>query len=169
MLFRHAHADRPAGVDDHARPLSSRGQDEARRMGGHISELGLVPDLVMVSTSRRTQETWEASSRSGGFHVEKVDDPRIYESSAGDLLEVVREQDAAHACIMLVGHNPGMERLTAWLLDRGNAEAIARLQREFAVGGLAVLDFKAGSWAELDVQSGHLERFDTPASIGGLA
>ncbi|HLT99956.1 MAG TPA: histidine phosphatase family protein [Burkholderiaceae bacterium] len=165
MLFRHAHADHPAGIDDHARPLSSRGLDESRRMGAHLATQSLVPELAIVSTARRTQETWHAASESGGFHVEKIDEPRIYESSAGDLLEVVRAQDPAHKRIMLVGHNPGMERLTAWLVQSGEAEAVARLQREFAVGGLAVLDFEAVSWAELDVQSGHLQRFDTPRSL----
>src|SRR5690606_25575510 len=131
--FPHAHADHPAGIDDHARPLSSRGLDESRRMGAHLATQSLVPELAIVSTARRTQETWHAASESGGFHVEKIDEPRIYESSAGDLLEVVRAQDPAHKRIMLVGHNPGMERLTAWLVQSGEAEAVARLQKEFAV------------------------------------
>lgn len=165
MLFRHAHADRPVDVDDHERPLSDRGLEQARRMGAHIAAHGLVPDIFIVSTSRRTRETWRLATETGGFSATKVDEPRIYESSAGDLLEVVREQDAAHGSLMLVGHNPGMERLAAWLLGGGDAAALARLQREFVVGGLAVIDFDAQSWAELDVQSGTLARFDTPDSV----
>lgn len=165
MLFRHAHADRPSGVADHERPLSVEGHEQARRMGAFIAAQGLVPDLFVVSTARRTQETWSDASKAGGFAATKADEPRIYESSAGDLLEVVRSQDASHASLMLVGHNPGMERLAAWLIGSGEPDAAARLQREFVVGGLAVIDFKAQSWAELDVQSGRLERFDTPASV----
>lgn len=165
MLFRHAHADRPAGVADHERSLSARGEQEATRMGVHIKALGLLPDLVIVSSAKRTQQTWARASDAGELSVNKVSEPRIYESTAGDLLEVVREQDATHKCIMLVGHNPGMERLAAWLVDSGEPAALARLQREFVVAGLAVLDFEAGSWGELDVQSGHLERFDAPDSV----
>lgn len=165
MLFRHAHADRPADVEDHERPLSTQGQEQARRMGVHISGHSLIPNVAIVSTSRRTQETWEQATGAGGFSASKTDEPRIYESSAGDLLEVVRQQDAAHGSLMLVGHNPGMERLAAWLLGSGDTAALARLQREFVVGGLAVIDFEAESWAELDVQSGRLVRFDTPDGV----
>lgn len=165
MLFRHAHADRPADVDDHERPLSLRGHEEAQRMGVHIAAQGLAPDLAVVSTARRTQETWSRASAAGGFAIPKVDESRIYESSAGDLLEVVRAQDPTHRSLMLVGHNPGMERLTAWLMGSGDPQAVARLQREFVVAGLAVLEFDAESWAELDVQCGRLQRFDTPATV----
>lgn len=166
MLFRHAHADRPVDVVDHERSLSQRGREQARRMGEHIAARALVPDRVVVSTARRTQETWAQATDAGGFSSARKDEARIYESSAGDLLEVVREQDAAHAKnLMLVGHNPGMERLAAWLLDAGDPEALARLQHEFVVGGLAVISFDMQSWSELDPQSGTLERFDTPDSV----
>lgn len=165
MLFRHAHADRPADVVDHERPLSARGREQARRMGVHIARQDLIPDLAIVSTAKRTQETWMQAIDAGGFSAPKADEARIYESSAGDLLEVVREQDSTHGRIMLVGHNPGMERLAAWLLDAGDPAALARLQREFVVGGLAVIGFSVQSWAQLDVQSGTLERFDTPDGV----
>ncbi len=165
LLFRHAHADRPADVGDHGRPLSERGQEQARRMGTHIRAQGLVPDIAIVSTALRTQETWDIAAESGGFTVSKVNEPGIYEAGAGDVLEVVRRQDSMHERLMLVGHNPGMERLAAWLVGSGDQDALARLQREFAVGGLAVIRFTTQSWADLDVQSGTLERFDTPESI----
>lgn len=165
MLFRHAHADRPADIPDHERPLSVQGHEQARRMGAFIAARSLVPSIFVVSTARRTQETWHDAVQAGSISAAKVDEPRIYESSAGDLLEVVRNQDPDHTSLMLVGHNPGMERLAAWLVGSAEPGAAARLQREFVVGGLAVIDFDADSWAELDVQSGRLERFDTPDTV----
>lgn len=165
MLFRHAHADRPADVADHERPLSDDGRQQARVMGNHIGRHGLVPQMAIVSTSRRTRETWTHASESGSFSAPVTEDAQVYEAAAGDLLEVIRGQDAAYANIMLVGHNPGMERLAAWLIGEGETSALGRLQREFVVGGLAVIDFDAASWAEIDVQSGRLEHFDTPDSV----
>lgn len=165
MLFRHAHADRPAELADHERPLSERGQEQAQRMGRYLGEQRLAPDLAIVSTAKRTQQTWITATHAGQFSSVKADESRIYESAAGDLLEVVREQDPSHSRIMLVGHNPGMERLAAWLIGDGDPAALARLQREFVVGGLAVIDFTVRAWSELDVQSGHLERFETPESV----
>lgn len=165
MLFRHAHADRPHDVADHERPLSAKGHDQAQRMGSYMANQMLHPQLAMVSTSRRTQETWADAAGAGSLETRKVDEPRVYESAAGDLLEVVRAQDSGTNPIVLVGHNPGMERLAAWLVGSGDSAALARLQREFAVGGLAVIDFDVKSWSEIDVQNGRLERFETPDTV----
>ena len=165
MLFRHAHADRPADVIDHERPLSVAGHGQAGRMGKYIAAQGLLPDLVIVSTATRTQQTWADAATAGEISVPRSDESRVYESSAGDLLEVLREQDARHPSIMLVGHNPGMERLAAWLIGAGDSAALARLQREFVVAGLAVIEFPINEWAGLDVQSGRLVRFETPESV----
>ena len=134
-------------------------------MGQYIAGQGLLPDLVIVSTARRTQQTWAEAAEAGSIDVRKVDEPRVYESSAGDLLEVIRSQGSENARIMLVGHNPGMERLAAWLIGAGDPAALARLQREFVVAGVAVIDFPVNEWSALDVQSGRLERFETPDSV----
>ena len=134
-------------------------------MGAYIGTQGLIPEISIVSTSKRTRETWAEAVRAGGFSAPKVDEPRVYESGAGDLLEVLRGQDPELGRLMLVGHNPGMERLAAWLIGDGDSAALARLQREFVVAGLAVIDFTARAWSELDVQSGRLERFETPDTV----
>lgn len=165
MLFRHAHADRPFDVVDHERSLSEKGLEQARRMGAYIGKQGLAPDLAIVSSARRTQQTWQEAASAGEFTATTVDEPRVYESSAGDLLEVVRAQPAEHISIMLVGHNPGMERLAAWLIGSGDLAAVARLQREFVVAGLAIISFPDDDWAQIDVQSGRLERFETPDTV----
>lgn len=165
MLFRHAHAERPDDLIDHQRPLSDDGRNQARRMGAYLAAQGLRPDLVIVSTAVRTRQTWDEASAAGAGAGERRDEPRVYESGAGDLLEVLREQDAGLRSVMLVGHNPGMERLAAWLVGEGDPAALARLQREFVTAGLAVIDFPGDDWKALDVQSGRLERFETPDSV----
>ena len=164
LLFRHAHADRPEGVVDHERPLSDTGRSQARSMGAYIGSQQLAPACAIVSTSRRTQETWALASEAGGFGAEVSNEPRVYESSAGDLLEVLREQ-TGHRSVMLVGHNPGIERLAAWLIGEGDPSTLAHLQREFVVGGLAVIDFEVESWSGIDVQNGRLQRFATPDTV----
>jgi len=165
MLFRHAHAARPTDVVDHERPLSAEGHEQAARMGAYLFAAGLVPDMAVVSTARRTQETWNDAVAAGGLTAPKTDEGRVYESAAGNLLEVLRSQDAGHRRIMLVGHNPGMERLAAWLIGEADRAALSRLQREFVVGGLAVIDFQLEDWSQLDVQGGRLERFETPDTV----
>src|SRR5690606_40865875 len=60
----------------------SRGHEEAQRMGAHIAAQGLAPDLAVVSTARRTQETWSRASAAGGFAIPKVDESRSEEHTS---------------------------------------------------------------------------------------
>lgn len=165
ILFRHAKADRPADLDDHERPLSILGHKQASKMGEYIDAQDLTPDLVIVSSARRTQETWAEASDAGTLTVAKVVEPGIYESSLDNLLHVIKQQDAQHKNIMLVGHNPGMERLVTWLTVAATEKALKQLQQGFVVGGLAVITIPADSWAEIKTQSGQLERFETPDTV----
>ncbi len=165
MLFRHAKADRPVDCVDHERPLSLHGHQQAKAMGDYIKGQKLVPDLAIVSSARRTQETWQEASSAGALNTITAIEPRIYESSVDDLLDVIRAQDSKHGSIMLVGHNPGMERLTAWLAGNTEGNALERLKQGYVPGGLAVIDLHIESWSKLDARSGRLERFETPDTV----
>ena len=60
LVLRHAKADRPPGVADRDRPLAETGRKHAAAMRDAMQRLGLAPDLVLVSPSRRTMQTLEA-------------------------------------------------------------------------------------------------------------
>jgi len=57
ILLRHAKSAWPDGVADKERPLAPRGLEAASLMGEYMAREELLPDLVLVSTARRTQET----------------------------------------------------------------------------------------------------------------
>ncbi|WCE06084.1 histidine phosphatase family protein [Pseudoxanthomonas sp. JBR18] len=114
ILLRHAHAE-PAlvGQADFDRPLSPHGMAEAEAAGRWIAEQRLVPDRVLYSPARRTRETLEAVLAITGY-VEQRLEPSIYEATAGTLIGLTdahRDVDR----LMLVGHNPGLERVAALL------------------------------------------------------
>ncbi|WP_204322083.1 histidine phosphatase family protein, partial [Streptococcus pneumoniae] len=58
ILLRHAKSDWPEGVADHERPLNGRGRRAAPLMGEAMVERGYVPERALVSSAKRTQETW---------------------------------------------------------------------------------------------------------------
>ena len=63
-LMRHADARwKDAAVSDLERSLSRRGSTAAELMARRLLELELVPDLVLVSPARRTQQTAEIVAR----------------------------------------------------------------------------------------------------------
>src|SRR5690625_2836356 len=170
MLFRHAKADQPANVVDHDRPLSILGHQQASVMGTYIRARQLEPEHVAISSARRTQETWETARDARNLRCTVSPEPRIYEASVENLLEVISKQDAAHQRLMLIGHNPGMERLTTWLTGSVDAVALRSWQQGFTVGSLAVIALPTTSWSALQPQTGRLERFETPetAIIAGV-
>lgn len=167
MLFRHAKADRPEGVADHDRPLAPRGRRQSEAMGKYMAAHGLVPDLAVVSTARRTQDTWQIALPAFKGPIAQINEPRIYESTVDDLLKVIRETSDDQRVVVLVGHNPGMAQLAQCLISGGHSRAVGRIEREYPTAALAVIDFKCASWAQVAERSGYLERFETPATVSG--
>lgn len=134
ILLRHAHAGpAAAGVSDRARPLSAAGRHEAHAAGRWLAEHGYRPDRVLCSDALRARETGDqALAAVGGGAV--TDEPRIYEATPGELFEIIEaHRDATR--LLLIGHNPGFEQLTA-LLTTGQSGDF----RGMPTAGIAVLN-----------------------------
>jgi len=118
-LLRHAKSERdsPDGTD-FARPLNDRGRADSKRIGEEMRRLGLAFELVLVSPAQRAVETAE---RVGGLSPQF--DRRIYEASTNQLFDIIRGVDNRISRLMLVGHNPGFERVAVRLSD-GEVHAI---------------------------------------------
>ncbi|HYM87286.1 MAG TPA: histidine phosphatase family protein, partial [Pseudoxanthomonas sp.] len=112
ILLRHAHAE-PAveGQADMDRPLTPQGLAEAQAAGRWLAEQKLVPDRVLCSPARRARETIEAVLESLG-NVEQRLEEGIYEGTSGTLAELADANRDAER-LLVVGHNPGLERLAA--------------------------------------------------------
>ena len=108
ILLRHAKAEAHR-TDDHSRVLAARGQADAAAARPYLASL--APSLAVVSTATRTRETWALADPGG---VPALFDDRVYDASVADLREVLAER--TEECVVLVGHNPGVERL-AWELE----------------------------------------------------
>lgn len=130
ILLRHAKAEAHR-ADDHSRVLAERGRNDATAARAFLADQGI--EAAVVSTSARTRETWALADPGG---VSAVFDDRIYDASVADLREVLGEQTVA--CVVLVGHNPGIERL-AWEL-----EANDDTNRGMRTCGIAV--FEVDDW-----------------------
>ncbi|MCB8821163.1 SixA phosphatase family protein [Microvirga rosea] len=165
LLLRHAKSSWPAGVLDVERPLSPRGRKAAVLMGDYLKEEGLVPDLVLISPARRTEETWDLVQPALG-PIECRHEPRIYEAPAGRLLTVLQEINPDMRVVLMIGHNPGFEDLAKMLIGDGTPEHCNRLAGKYPTAGLAVIDFKDDNWEQVKARGGCLERFVTPKSLG---
>ena len=134
ILLRHAEAvPMETAGDDRQRPLSARGEQEAQAAGLWLANHGLRPDRVLCSPARRAGETtWLALAAIDGAPVPQMAD-EIYDASPGELLALL-DQQAGAGTVLLVGHNPGIERLVALLVEGRSDEF-----RGMPPGALAVL------------------------------
>lgn len=114
ILLRHAHAESPQpGQADFDRPLSGEGLAEAEAVATWLRDKALVPDRVLCSPARRTRETLDAVVEAVG-NLDKRLEPSIYEAMPGTLAGLIDQHRDAER-LLVVGHNPGLERLVALL------------------------------------------------------
>jgi len=168
LILRHAKSSwDDAANPDQDRPLSPRGWRSAAVMRQAMRDLGLAPDMVLVSPACRTLETLEA--------LEPWDDaPLVEPIGTLYLADVPQLMAALHGVaetvrsVLLIGHNPGLHDLSLILAGAraiaGGGEAERALAAGFPTAALAEF-VVAGSWWELREGGGRLIRFLTPRML----
>lgn len=140
ILVRHGDAERDSATgDDFDRHLSSRGREESARMGETLAELGLVPDLALVSSAARTQESWAAMAQAFPNAQLRVEEP-LYLAEAEVIRRLAETAGKSARCVLVVGHNPGLQELAVRLMLEGGTSGgpVSRAQSGFPTGGAAV-------------------------------
>lgn len=165
-LLRHAKSawDDP-DLDDFSRPLAPRGKKACRRLGRHMAERGIRPDLALCSPAARTRQTWERVAKRLPPDITCRFDPGLYLAERKALQALVRSAPAECRELMLIGHNPGLEDLAAQLCGGGAGDALERLIAKYPTGALAEISFAAKRWAEVTPKSGYLASFVTPSML----
>jgi phosphohistidine phosphatase len=153
ILLRHAEAQ-PAktGGEDQGRRLSGRGEQEAKAAGAWLLSHGVKPDRVLCSPSERTRATATLALAAMANAPESQIADEIYDATPGELLALLDQHDDA-GTVMLVGHNPGIERLVALLVEGRSDEF-----RGMPPAGLAVLHLHGS----LEPGSARLDAFWSP-------
>lgn len=164
LLLRHAKASAlEAGRADRDRPLSPIGLRSAAAMRQTMRELGLTPDLVLVSPARRTMETLEALEPWDDNPLVEPLDP-LYLATQAQLLAVLNGVAETVRSVLLIGHNPGLHELAVRLAAKTAPplEAARKLAHGFPAAALAEFTI-AGPWWQLDARGTRLMRFIAPS------
>lgn len=163
-LLRHAKSGRDdPSLDDIDRPLDTRGRQAAALMGEFIARNGIRPGLILCSPALRTRQTLDrVKSSLNGAPV--AIEPRIYEASARTLLNILRQTPPDHESVLMIGHNPGVERLAATLAGAPSPE-LALLREKYPTGAMAVLEAHIDSWTDLDDGCARLTGFIRPRDL----
>jgi phosphohistidine phosphatase len=170
LLLRHAKSswDDPT-LPDRDRSLNKRGRRAAAAIRRAMHELGLAPDVVLVSPARRTQETLAALEPWDDTPLVEAIEP-LYLASAQQLLAILRGVSETVRSVLLIGHNPGIHELAVMLAAARAQSASGDTTRRLAAGfpTAALAEFAvAGPWRQLDAGGGQLVHFLTPRDLRG--
>lgn len=145
LLLRHAKStwDDPQ-LNDHDRPLNGRGRKAAKRIGRLIVEHQFAIELVLCSTAVRTRETaarvfhnWQTPPA-----IEFRDD--LYHATPSQFVEVLRQIAEPTQCVMLIGHNPGLEEFAGQLTGQ---------ETPFPTAALALIEPDIDRWDSFHQES----------------
>lgn len=145
ILIRHAKAASYGTIPgDHGRPLADKGHWQTKILAQQLSNAGIKPDLVLLSNSLRTIETWnDLKSKIGPAQV-KLEES-LYLASCEQIEKQIWLSAAGIDTLAVVGHNPGMAMVTWNLLQAGSGhqrQAEEVLRNEFKTGFAAQFDMR---------------------------
>jgi phosphohistidine phosphatase len=106
-----------------------------------LADVGLIPDLALVSAAVRTRETWAAmSGLLPGCEVRFEEG--LYLAEAPEMQRQVRSADAA-GVVLLVGHNPGLQELAEALMVEasGPSDILSRIRSGFPTSAAVAFAF----------------------------
>lgn len=166
LLLRHAKSDRnDTGLADFDRPLAPRGRRAAPLMGRYLRDQSLEPDLVLCSTARRAEETLELVLTALASAPEIGYLKSLYLAPPSRMLAILRRQGPECRRILLIAHNPGLERLALGLAGPDRSAAARRMAEKFPTAALA--RFRVAAWENLGREPAQLVAFVSPRDLAG--
>ena len=122
LLLRHAKAVAHSPDGDFARELKPRGRSDATRLGRWLLARGHVPDVALLSPSRRTRETAElVLLETGGAPAVRF--PENFYNASADTLSAAIDAERAQR-LLVVAHKPGVAELALALAGRESRDFI---------------------------------------------
>jgi phosphohistidine phosphatase len=159
ILIRHTKSNwGDAMLPDFDRPIKKDRVDDAKSMAAELKDLGVEPDLIICSPAKRTRQTAEYFCDKLKYDYDKIEfDKRIYESTAEDVLQVIRETDAKIKTLLVIGHNPSLTHVANMFSENSIGE--------MPTTGVVWIEFDVKDWEIYKISPCKLKAFLTPKTI----
>ena len=153
-LVRHAEAS-PSNplIKDYNRPLRKSGCEDAQKMGLYLKSKQLIPDYILCSASKRTQET-TTLLLDELFPIDY--EKSIYGAALNEMLIMITSINNQYHSAMIIGHNPTITFLVNHLSDA--------IIDYIPTCGVAIIQFHCTSWLEIK-ENGKLIDFISPKKL----
>ena len=122
ILMRHAKTEPwNEGVEDRDRILTPRGHGDAAAMGVALQQEGWIPDLALVSSARRTRETWQHLALAFP-QCRKILSDDLYLAGIPAIEKLISKHAPEASTLIVIGHNPGLHELSGSILRQAGSE-----------------------------------------------
>jgi len=156
LIFRHGKAEERAPGGDRDRALTPRGERDVARVAQHLAAHAGMPGSIVTSDARRAEQTATIVAETIGFPGTVLTEPGLYGAGEDALVTIVHELPDKADAVVLVGHNPGFERLGNRLVDADTPIP------ELPTAGLIHLEFDVAQWHDVQAGTGRLRGVYTP-------
>ncbi len=154
-LIRHAQADNPLpDQQDWHRPLTKRGQRDAKEMSRRLKEQQPRPEIILSSPAIRAKQTAEIFAACFA-KAELVMNEELYLAEPKNLLAAIQQLGDVADHLILVGHNPGISELADQLSKDRRIEGMP-------TASIVTMEFSITTWQALLPATGINVDFDYP-------
>jgi phosphohistidine phosphatase len=143
LILRHSKSSwKDPDLPDHDRPLNKRGKHDAPIIGELLRKQDLVPDLIFSSTAVRAKDTASAVVTALGYAGKIIFPSSLYSVGSNAYVKVIGDltYDDDYSSILVVGHNPGVEKLVQILTGEF---------QEMPTCALAIITLAIETWSSL--------------------
>ncbi|MCL1897402.1 MAG: histidine phosphatase family protein [Micrococcales bacterium] len=162
VLLRHAKAERGDWGLDRDRGLAPRGRAQSAAVGRDLADQGFMPDVALVSSAKRTVQTYDLVAVNANWHLvaDILDD--LYRAWTDDLIDLLCRVSPTARSVLVVGHEPTISAAAGALAGiESSPDALSRLHGGLPTAGRAELRF-AGDWIDLGPAGATLTEVITP-------
>jgi phosphohistidine phosphatase len=143
LLMRHAKSSwKFPELSDRDRPLNKRGEKDAPRMGKLLKEKDLIPQRIYSSTAVRACKTAEAVAEKVNYKDEIIYLDSLYMAEPSAIVDVLKTVPDEIKCVLVVGHNPGME---------GLVQILSHKVESLPTATVAYIKLPIKGWSELSL------------------
>ncbi len=139
----------------------------AARMGRYCKSMPFEPDLVLVSPSQRTRETYDFFTQEIGRKLNVSFENALYNATSTTIKAIIAQTESDYKTVLVIGHNPGIAESAIALSGSGDRAALSEIRAHFPAPALAIVDFEIETWAEIAAEQGRLDRFVTKTHLMG--
>lgn len=159
LILRHAKTERDNHGGDKKRALTDRGKRDALKIAKQIGSIAGCSDSIVTSDAKRAHQTAAIVADEIGYDKSLVIEEDVYGADVDGLLDVIHRFLDADNCVLLVGHNPGLEELGVALTKPGTPNF------HLPTSGLLHIEFDVGKWGDVGPGKGQMAGMYGPKAL----